>query len=90
MPYTKCNKTKKIGGNRKKNGGAVKTRAMRRKTAVKAKNRSTAKRSYRKRVAASKCRRVTRSAVCKRTSGCKVAKGKKRTFCRKSRNTHRK
>jgi len=50
--------------------------------------RSTAKRSYRRRVRSSKCRTL-RGAVCKRTSGCKMAKGKKRSFCRKSRNTKR-
>ena len=53
------------------------------------KPRKSAKRSYRKRVALSKCRKITRSAVCNRTSGCKQAKGKKRTFCRKSCNTKR-
>ena len=50
--------------------------------------RTSAKRSYRRRVRTSKCRKL-RGAVCKRTSGCKVARGKKRSFCRKSRNTKR-
>jgi hypothetical protein len=50
--------------------------------------RSSAKRSYRRRIAHSKCRKLTR-AKCSKTRGCKMAKGKKRTFCRKSRNTRR-
>ncbi len=53
------------------------------------KPRSSAKRSYRKRVKESRCRKIKRSAVCKRTPGCKHAKGRKRSFCRKSRNTKR-
>ena len=42
---------------------------------------------YRSRVKSSKCRTIKRSAVCKRTSECKYAYGKKRRFCRKSKNT---
>ena len=50
--------------------------------------RTSAKRSYRRRVRSSKCRKL-RGAVCKRTAGCKMARGKKRSFCRKTRNTKR-
>jgi len=45
------------------------------------------KRAYRKRVKTSKCRGKG-PAACRGTSGCKYSsKGKKRSFCRKSRNT---
>ena len=50
--------------------------------------RTSAKRSYRRRVRSSKCRKM-RAAICTRTSGCKMARGKKRSFCRKTRNTKR-
>lgn len=53
------------------------------------KPRLSAKRSYRKSVTSSKCRKITSSSVCKRTCGCKQAKGKKRTYCRKLCNTKR-
>ena len=43
------------------------------------------KRSYARRVKSSHCRGKA-SASCRGTSGCKYTKGKKRTFCRKSRN----
>jgi hypothetical protein len=42
---------------------------------------------YRQRVKSSHCRKIKRSLVCKRSSTCKYASGKKRRFCRKSRNT---
>ena len=42
----------------------------------------TTKRIYRKRVKKSPCRGKNKVS-CKSTSGCKVSKGKKRTFCRK-------
>ncbi len=48
----------------------------------------TAKRIYRKRVSKSPCRGKTAKA-CGKSRGCKSAKGKKRTFCRKSGNTKR-
>ncbi len=50
--------------------------------------RSSAKRSYRKRVHSSKCRGL-RVRTCNKTSGCHAATGKKRSFCRKKRNTRR-
>jgi len=50
--------------------------------------RSSAKRSYRKRIAASKCRGL-HTAKCRSNKSCKMAFGKKRSFCRKVRNTHR-
>lgn len=57
------------------------------KTRATSKNLATRKRIYRKRVKTSKCRGKG-PAVCRGTSGCKYSsKGKKRTFCRKSRNT---
>tara|TARA_B100000767_G_scaffold257843_1_gene266043 strand:+ start:234 stop:443 length:210 start_codon:yes stop_codon:yes gene_type:complete len=49
----------------------------------------TAKRIYRKRVSRSPCRGKTKKN-CGVTKGCKNAKGKKRTFCRKKVNTKRK
>lgn len=53
------------------------------------KPRSSAKRSYRKRVKTSKCR-GKRASSCRQAPGCKMSMGKKRSFCRKSRNTRRK
>ena len=53
------------------------------------KPRSSAKRSYRKRVKASRCR-GKRASSCRQAPGCKYSMGKKRSFCRKSRNTRRK
>ena len=41
--------------------------------------------TYRSRVKSSHCRKLGR-ATCRRTKGCKRASGKKRAFCRKSRN----
>lgn len=66
---------------RKKNnvGGRVRTRAQKR-NAIK---------SYARRRALSNCR-GKKIRACKYTLGCKVAKGKKRTFCRKSKSVRRK
>ena len=44
------------------------------------------RRTYRKRVSESKCRNKT-SIVCRVKRGCKFTRGKKRSYCRKSRNT---
>ena len=41
---------------------------------------------YRSRVKASKCR-GKRASSCRQAPGCKIALGKKRTFCRKNKNT---
>ena len=58
-------------------------------TRSQAKKRHSLKRSvrrvYRKRVKNSTCRNK-RSTVCAKTTGCNVARGRKRTYCRKSRN----
>ena len=43
---------------------------------------------YRRRTMRSPCRKKSAS-MCRRTKGCKHASGKKRKFCRKSRNTRR-
>ena len=56
----------------------VKTRRQRKKSMSK-------RRAYRKRVKSSGCRGKVRS-VCVTTSGCKYTNGRKRKFCRKSRN----
>ena len=45
------------------------------------------KAAYRKSLKSSRCRKLGR-ATCRRTSGCKRANGTKRSFCRKSKNTH--
>jgi len=50
--------------------------------------RSSAKRSYRKRVRSSPCRRKGRT-TCRATKRCKYTSGKKRSFCRKVKNTKR-
>ena len=57
------------------------TRGMRRKSLSK-------KRSYAKSVRTSPCR-GKKPYVCTATTGCKYTRGKKRTFCRKSKNTRR-
>ena len=41
---------------------------------------------YRSRVKASKCR-GKRASSCRQAPGCKLALGKKRSFCRKTKNT---
>ena len=46
------------------------------------------KRSYARRVRRSHCRGKG-PAVCRGTSGCKYSSGKKRSFCRKNKNTKR-
>lgn len=48
----------------------------------------TAKRIYRKRVSKSPCRGKSKLS-CKSTNGCIHSKGKKRSFCRKTKNTKR-
>lgn len=63
---------------------AVKTRSMTRRRMPS----SGAKRSYRRRVRASKCR-GKKGYSCAAAPGCKMSKGKKRRFCRKSKNTRR-
>jgi len=63
---------------------AIKTRSMskaRRPT-------SSAKKSYRKRVRSSACRGI-KSTSCANKSGCKMSKGKKRSYCRKTKNARR-
>ena len=45
-------------------------------------------RSYRRRVKRSTCRRKTLK-TCKRSPGCAVARGRKRTFCRRAVNVSR-
>ena len=62
----------------------VQTRSMHKKTL----KRRSARNSYARRVRKSACRGKGRS-TCRRQSGCKYTKGKKRNFCRKSRNTKR-
>jgi hypothetical protein len=55
--------------------------------------RSSAKRSYRKRVRSSPCRGKGRTTcgrtTCRATKRCKYTSGKKRSFCRKVKNTKR-
>lgn len=67
----------------------VRTRAARRRSR-RARRRpgSSTRRSYRRRVRTSKCRGAG-PAACRARAGCKYASGKKRNFCRKSRNTRR-
>ena len=50
--------------------------------------RSSAKRSYRRRVRSSACRGKG-PAVCRSLSNCKYSSGRKRSFCRKGKNTRR-
>ena len=53
---------------------------------------SGARASYARKRMTSRCRKVnskkprSRVAACNKMSGCKVANGRKRTFCRKSKN----
>lgn len=63
---------------------AVKTRSMTRRRMPS----SGAKKSYRRRVRTSKCR-GKKGYSCAAAPGCKMSKGKKRSFCRKSKNTRR-
>ncbi len=48
----------------------------------------TARASYRRRRRNSKCRGLIR-AKCRHAQGCKMADGRKRHYCRKSKNTRR-
>lgn len=59
----------------------MKTRAAHRKTA-------SARRSYRRRVKSSKCRGL-KPGMCLAKDGCKMSRGKKRSFCRKVKSTRR-
>lgn len=52
------------------------------------KNSASAKRSYRRRVKASKCRGL-KPGMCVAKDGCKMTRGKKRSFCRKAKSTCR-
>jgi len=61
----------------------VRTRANRRRRPG-----SKTRRSYRRRVRSSKCRGAG-PAACRGRSGCKYASGRKRSFCRKTKNTRR-
>ena len=60
----------------------VRTRRQRRRPG------SSTRRSYRRRVRGSKCRGAG-PAACRGRVGCKYASGRKRSFCRKTRNTKR-
>lgn len=64
----------------------VKTRHMRKSSARK--KSLSRRRSMRRRVKNSACRKKG-PAACRGTKGCKVASGRKRSFCRKARNTRR-
>lgn len=44
------------------------------------------RRAYAKRRRSSHCTSKKRGAACKRTTGCRWAKGKKRSFCRRGSN----
>ena len=46
---------------------------------------SSAKKTYRKRIKSSMCRGKT-GRKCTKVKGCKIAKGTKRSFCRKKKN----
>jgi hypothetical protein len=59
----------------------MKTIAVHRKSA-------SARRSYRRRVKFSKCRGL-KPSICLAKDGCKMSRGKKRSFCRKSKSTRR-
>lgn len=48
----------------------------------------SAKKSYRRRVRGSVCRKKG-PAVCRSMPGCKYSSGKKRSYCRKVKNTRR-
>ena len=65
----------------------VKTRRARKSSSARRKSRRRSlKRSYRRHVKASSCK-GKRARTCNKSSGCKLATGKKRSFCRKTRNT---
>ena len=85
-------RTRKVGGKyrmRRRTGRRVR-RKSRRSRGKRGGSRKSALRSYRRRVRGSKCRGKG-PAVCRSLKGCKyVSRGKKRSFCRKRKNTHRK
>ena len=62
----------------------MKTRSMTRKRMPS----SGAKKSYRRKLRASPCR-GKKGSSCASAPGCKMSKGKKRSFCRRSKNTRR-
>ena len=86
--------TRRLRGGKRRRHRRRKThhrRRRRRRTGGRAHTRSALKsrlRSYRRRVRASKCRGKG-PAVCRGSSGCKYASGRRRSFCRKTRNTRR-
>ena len=59
----------------------MKTKSLHKKTA-------SAKRSYRRRIKLSKCRGL-KPGKCVAKDGCKMTRGKKRSFCRKVKSTRR-
>lgn len=61
----------------------MKTRSMRKRMPS-----SGAKKSYRRRLRSSPCR-GRKAYSCAAKSGCKMSKGKKRSFCRRSKNSRR-
>ena len=58
------------------------------KTRATHKRSASARKSYRRRVRSSPCRKKG-PAVCRSLSSCKYVSGKKRSFCRKGKNTRR-
>ena len=60
----------------------MKTKSLHKKSA-------SAKRSYRRRIKLSKCRGL-KPGMCVAKDGCKMTRGKKRSFCRKVKSTRRK
>ena len=65
---------------------AMQTRSMKKKS-MKASKSKSAVRTYRKRVGASRCRKAR---SCRKVKGCKkTAAGKRKSYCRKSKNTRR-
>lgn len=62
----------------------VQTRSMRKKRVPS----SGAKKSYRRKLRSSACR-GKKGYACAAAPGCKMSKGKKRSFCRRSKNTRR-
>lgn len=66
---------------------SIQTRSMK-KRSVKSKTTKTARKTYRKRVKASGCRKAS---SCRKARGCKATKsGKRKSYCRKVKNTRRK
>ena len=65
---------------------AMQTRSMKKKS-MKASKSKSAVRTYRKRVSASRCRKAR---SCRKAKGCKkTTAGKRKSYCRKSKNTRR-